>query len=332
MKTVLVTGATGFVGIHCISRLLANGYPVRGTLRSLSREGQVKEMISRAGIGSGAVLDLVEADLNVDAGWDAAVRDCDYVLHIASPFPAAPPDDPDDLIRPAREGTLRVLRASMAAGVRRVVLTSSFAAVGYGHKVQGRPYDERDWSNLASPEADAYTRSKTVAERAAWDLIGQAGGAMELAVVAPVGIFGPVLGQPLSTSTALIKHLLAGHMPAVPRIYFGVVDVRDLADLELRAMLAPEAAGERFVATAGTDRSILDLAGILRDAFPAYRDRLPEVNLPDDQTPANLTPQVGIRRDTTSEKAKRLLGWRPRSTEDAIVATAESLIAQGFVD
>jgi dihydroflavonol-4-reductase len=332
LETVLVTGATGFVGIHCIARLLTEGYRVRGTVRALARRADVIAMLLRAGLDAGKTFELVEANLNDDAGWDEALRGCEYVLHVASPFPGTAPDDPDDLIRPAREGTLRVLRAAQAADVRRVVLTSSIAAVAYGHTVRGRLYDERDWTDLASPEADAYTTSKTVAERAAWDFVSQQTGAPELTVIAPVGVFGPVLGKPLSTSTAMIRHMLAGHLPAVPRIHFGVVDVRDLADLQLRAMLVSQAAGERFIATAGTDHSMLDLADILREALPTYRDRLPKANLPDDQAPVWLAPQLGICRDTTSEKATRMLDWRPRSTREAIVATAESLVALGLAE
>lgn len=331
MTTVAVTGATGFVGLHCIAELLGRGYDVRGTLRSQGRAGDVEAAIRRSGVERVGSLRLIEADLNADAGWDDVVRGCEYVLHVASPFPPQKPDDADELIRPARDGTLRVLRASVAAGVKRVVLTSSVAAVSYGHKVEGRLYDERDWTNLSSPETDPYTQSKTLAERAAWDLIAREGGNTELTTIAPVGIYGPVLGGPLSTSISLIRYLLAGYMPAVPRIYFGVVDIRDLADLHVRAMLSEQAAGERFIATAGGDHSILELADILRGAFPAFRDRLPTAYMPDDQVPPLMAPQIGIRRDTTSDKAKRLLYWNPRSTKEAIIATAQSLIDLGLV-
>lgn len=331
MTTVVVTGATGFVGIHCVTDLLGRGYDVRGTVRSQARAGDVEAMIQRSGIERAGSLRLVEADLTSDAGWDDVVQGSDYVLHVASPFPPQRPEDADELIGPARDGTLRVLRASIAAGVKRVVLTSSVAAVSYGHTVEGRLYDERDWTNLSSPQADPYTQSKTLAERAAWDLIALDRGATELTTIAPVGIYGPVLGEPLSTSISLIRYLLAGYMPVVSRIYFGVVDIRDLADLHVRAMLSQQAAGERFIATSGGDVSILELADILRDAFPAFRDRLPTSYMPDDQVPPQMAPQIGIRRDTTSDKAKRLLDWKPRSTQDAIIATAQSLIDLGLV-
>ena len=331
LTTVTVTGAGGFVGVHCIAALLAQGHDVRGTLRALARSDEVEAMVARSGLARTGTLGFVAADLNDDAGWDAAVRGSDFVLHVASPFPASKPDDAEELIRPAREGTRRVLRASIAAGVKRVVQTSSVAAVSYGHTVAGRLYDERDWTNLQSPQADPYTQSKTLAERAAWELIAAEGGATELATIAPVGIFGPVPGEPLSTSAGLIRYMLAGYLPAVPRIYFGVVDVRDVADLHVRAMLSPQAAGERFIAAAGPDRSILELADILREAFPAFRERLPTATLPDDQAPPLMAPQIGIRRDTTADKAKRLLGWAPRSTEEAIIATAQSLIDLGLV-
>jgi dihydroflavonol-4-reductase len=332
LTTVAVTGATGFVGVHCIANLLGRGYDVRGTIRSQARAGDVEAMLQRSRTERAGSLRLLEADLTSDAGWNDVMEGCNYVLHVASPFPAQKPEDPEELIRPARDGTLRVLRASIAAGVKRVVLTSSVAAVSYGHKVEGRPYDERDWTNLSSPEADPYTQSKTLAELAAWDLIAQGNTAMELTTIAPVGIYGPVLGEPLSTSISLIRYLLAGYMPVVPRIYFGVVDIRDLADLHVRAMLSDQAAGERFIATAGGDFSILELADILREAFPDFRDRLPTGTMPDEQAPPLMAPQIGIRRDTTSDKAKRLLDWHPRSTQEAIIATAQSLIDLGLVD
>ena len=331
MTTVTVTGASGFVGAHCIAALLAQGHDVRGTLRSLARADDVAAMIARAGLACTGTLGFVEADLNADTGWDAAMRGSEYVLHVASPFPASTPDDAQELIRPAREGTRRVLRASIAAGVKRVVQTSSVAAISYGHTVEGRLYDERDWTNLESPQADSYTQSKTLAEQAAWELIAAEGGSTGLTTIAPVGVFGPVLGEPLSTSTSLIQYMLAGYMPAVPRIYSGVVDVRDVADLHVRAMLSPHAANERFIAATGPDRSIRELADVLREALPTYRDRLPAADLPDDQAPPLMAPQIGIRRDTTSAKAQRLLDWNPRSTEQAIIATAESLIALGMV-
>ncbi|MBV1688904.1 aldehyde reductase [Novosphingobium sp. G106] len=331
MKTVTVTGATGFVGIHCIVRLLAEGYNVRATMRSLARSADVEALIARSGIAHRGALQLFEADLNADAGWDKAVEGCEYVLHVASPFPASKPDDPDELIHPAREGTLRVVNAAIAAGAKRVVLTSSVAAVSYGHKVEGRLYDERDWTDLTGSDVDAYTQSKTLAEQAAWDRMAEVRGGTELSVIAPVGIFGPVLGEPLSTSTTLIRHMMMGHIPAVPRIYFGVVDVRDVAELHVKAMLATEAAGQRLIATAGTDRSMLELAAIVGEAFPAYRDRLPQVEIADRDAPEAIAAQIGIRRDCTSEKASRLLGWHPRSTEQAIISTAESILALGLV-
>src|SRR5262249_27176226 len=254
-ELVLVTGGSGFIGAHCILALLNAGYRVRTTVRSLKREGDVRAMLKVGGVDAGERLSFVEADLMSDAGWPAGVAGCSYVLHVASPLPPSIPKHEDDLIVPAREGTLRVLRAARDAGVKRVVQTSSFAAIGYGHELQSAPFDERTWTNERAKLAP-YTKSKTLAERAAWDFMAREGGALELSVVNPVAVFGPVLGPDLSGSIFLIKRLLEGGVPAVPRLYFGLVDVRDVADLHLRAMTHPNAKGERFLAVSGDFMSI----------------------------------------------------------------------------
>ena len=325
MSTVLVTGATGFVGSHCVAQLLAAGHEVRATVRSLSREAELRAMLARAGVAPGDHLSLFAADLDKDAGWAAAIERCDSVLHVASPFPASAPADPEELIRPARDGALRVLRESVAAGVRRMVLTSSFAAVGYGHVVEGRQYDERDWTDITGPDAHPYIQSKAIAERAAWDFIKSDGGVTELAVVNPVGIFGPALGSSLSTSVDMIRQMLAGEMPEAASLSFGVVDVRDVADLHLRAMTDPAAAGERFLATSEGETSLLGVATMLRQAFPSFADRLPEREADGDAAgPA-------IRRSATAEKARRVLGWTARPAGEAVIASAQSLIDLGVL-
>lgn len=336
---VLVTGASGFVGIHCIVQLLNAGYTVRATLRSLNREAEVRAMLKRAGIAPDtARLTLVTADLTADAGWAEAVRDCRYVLHVASPFPMKPPKDENELIVPAREGTLRVLRAARDAGVERVVLTSSFVAIGYG--VPPGTYTEADWSDVNGPGMTAYAKSKTLAERAAWQFMEEEGGALQLSVVNPVGIFGPALGPDLSTSVAITQELLNGSLPGMPDIYFGVVDVRDVADLHLLAMTNPVANGERFLAVAGHFLSAVDVAKTLKANMGAASAKVPTRKLPNfairivalwDSTARLIVPELGKRKDATAAKAERLLGWHPRTAEQSIIASGESLLELGLI-
>lgn len=340
MSTVLVTGASGFVGVHCILQLLQAGHSVRGTVRNLKRESDVLAMLREGGVDPAGRLQLFAADLESDTGWAEAVAGCDYVLHVASPLPMAVPKNEDELIVPAREGALRVLRASRDAGVKRVVLTSSFAAVGYGHLLQDAPFDETVWTNT-SARILPYVKSKALAERAAWDFMAREGGALELSVVNPVAVLGPALGADFSGSLLIVKRLLDGAMPGCPRIWFGIVDVRDVADLHLRAMTSPAAKGERFLAVAaGPSRSILDVATILRERMGAAAAKAPTRQLPDwlvrlaalrDPAVKQFIPELGRIKHATGEKARRLLGWHPRSAEDAIVATAESLIRLGLV-
>lgn len=334
MTTILVTGGSGFIGSHCILQLLAAGYQVRTTVRSLKREADVRALLRVGGAEPGDRVAFVEADLERDAGWPDAVAGCEYVLHVASPFPSSVPKHEDDLIVPARDGALRVLRAARDAGVKRVVLTSSFAAIGYGHPVQTQPFDESRWTDLASPDVQPYVKSKTIAERAAWDFIAREGGRLELSVVNPVAVFGPVLGADYSTSIILVQRLLDGAMPGCPRISFGVIDVRDVADLHVRAMTHPAAKGERFLCVSGDFMLIVEIARTLKDRLGASAKRVTTRQLPDalvrlaaifDPAAKQLTPELGKRKNGTNEKARRLLGWNPRSREDAIVATAESL-------
>jgi nucleoside-diphosphate-sugar epimerase len=339
MSTILVTGGSGFVGSHCILQLLAAGHRVRTTVRSAKREGDLRALLRAGGAEADDRVSFAFADLARDDGWADAVRGCEYVLHVASPFPPGLPKHEDDLIVPARDGALRVLRASRDAGVTRVVLTSSFAAVGYGAAPEGGTYDETHWTDVSGPIAP-YVKSKTIAERAAWDFMAREGGSLELSVVNPVAVLGPVLGPDTSTSILVVKRLMDGSVPGCPRIRFGIVDVRDVADLHLRAMTHPDAKGQRFLAVAGPFMSMLEIARSLKARLGAAATRVPARPIPDwvvrlvalgDPAVRQILPELGKTKNATNAKAKRVLGWEPRSNEDAIVATAESMLRLGLL-
>jgi len=340
MSAILVTGGSGFVGGHVILQLLEAGHDVRTTLRSLAKEQAVRDTLAHAGAKNLGRLSFVAADLNQDEGWAQAVTGCDYVQHVASPFPLAQPKDENDLIRPAVDGTHRVLRAARDAGVKRVVLTSSFAAIGYGHGDQAAAYTEADWTNVDGPAVQPYMKSKTLAERAAWDFVEREGNGLELAVVNPVGIFGPVLNEDLSTSIEIIKRMLEGGLPGAPRLYFGVVDVRDVAGMQIKAMTAPEAKGERFLAVAGDPVSIYDMSVILQQGMGEKAAKAKLRQVPNwlmrimalfNPLAREAGPRLGIRAAASNAKARELLGWQFRSNEEAIVASGESLIRLGIV-
>lgn len=318
-ELVLVTGGSGFLGAHCINALLTHGYRVRTTVRNPNKS---------TGIPAG--VQIFAAELTNDAGWDEAVAGCDFVLHTASPFPLVAPEHEDDLVIPARDGTLRVLRVALAAGVKRVVLTSSFAAIGYGNDPHPGIFTEADWSNPAA-EIGAYPKSKTLAERAAWDFIAGAGVGMELATINPVAIIGPVLGPRLSTSIQLVQRIVSGHLPGLPKVSLPLVDVRDVAELHVLAMISPQAAGQRFIATAGAPISLQDMAVILRDrlgtkvprfSLPNWLIRLAARRMPD---LADLVPRLGVIKEPSSAKARTELGWSPRPVGDSLVETVLSL-------
>ena len=336
MSTVLVTGGTGFLGSHLVAELLKRGFTVRTTVRDASRRSPLLGMLQCAGISSHESLDIRVANLESDEGWADAVDGCEFIHHVASPFPAQQPKDEQDLIRPARDGTLRVLRFSCAFGVRRVVMTSSFAAVGYGRAPRsGGVFTESDWTDLDAP-LPAYIKSKTLAEQAAWKFVREEGRTLELSVINPTGIFGPVLGPDYSSSIAIIKQLLTGKMTRAPRIYFGVVDVRDVVEIHLLAMSHPAAAGERFIAVAGAPMSLLQVARILRAQLGLAANKAPNRELPDwlirlmallSPDAKRVVPDLGKIRAASNQKAKELLGWSPRSGETAVVASAESLLS-----
>jgi nucleoside-diphosphate-sugar epimerase len=339
-ESVLVTGGSGFIGAHCILQLLNAGYRVRTTVRSLTREGDVRAMLKVGGGAPGEALSFAAADLESDTGWPQAVAGCAFVLHVASPFPAGAPKHEDELIVPARDGALRVLRAARDAGVKRLVLTSSFAAIGYGHAPRDQPFSETDWTDPTG-RLGAYVKSKTLAERAAWEFIAREGGALELAVVNPVVVFGPVLGPDFSTSVQLLRRLMNGGLPRCPRLSFGIVDVRDVADLHLRAMIDPRAVGERFLAAAGDSMSIQEIALLLKARLGDAAARAPTKVMPDwivrlawlfNPALAQVVSELGKIKRISNHKARQVLGWTPRSNGDAIVATAESLVRHRLID
>jgi nucleoside-diphosphate-sugar epimerase len=333
-KTVLVTGGSGYLGGWCVIELLQRGYQVRTTVRDTSREQGVRDIVASQGAAV-ENLSFFAADLLSDEGWSEAVDGCDYVLHVASPFPPAQPKDPDELIVPAREGTLRVLRAALDAGVERIVVTSSVAAVGGGSEASAS-LDESNWTDLASTKLTPYARSKTVAEQAAWDLVREAGESERLAVVNPGAILGPALSEDRSFSLEMIERLLKG-MPGIPQIGFSVVDVRDVVDLHIRAMLAPEAGGERFVAVAQF-LWMSEVAAVLRDGIGEAAAKVPTRSVPNlvvralgmfDPAVRSIIGQLGRRNAYSSAKAKTLLAWSPRPAEETIVECARSILLLG---
>ncbi|WP_238655612.1 SDR family oxidoreductase [Paenibacillus piscarius] len=334
---VLVTGGSGFIAVHIIVQLLEKNYRVRATLRSMGRQDEVKAMVLAGGVANINIEDLsfVEADLTSDKNWNQAVKEADYVIHVASPTPNRIYKDENEMIQPAREGVLRVLRAARKAGVKRVVLTSAFGAIGVGHKQHTGPYTEEDWSNTEA-NIHPYQKSKTLAERAAWEFIRQEGRGLELSTVNPVGVMGPILGKDYSHSNEIVRNMLEGKLKSVPKIYSDYVDVRDVAALHILAMVRPEANGERFIASSAENLSTLEIAGILRKHLGQDAEHVPTKELPNlfVRAAALFNPQLrmiatllGQDMSTSNEKAKRLLGWNPRPAEEAIIATGESMLS-----
>lgn len=336
-ETVLVTGGSGYIGSWCVIGLLQQGFAVRTTVRSLARETAVRAAIGTV-VDPQDRLSFHAADLVADAGWDAAVQGCDYLLHVASPISIAEPRNPDDLIVPARDGTRRAMGAALRAGVKRVVLTSSVAAASPRAGMRESASDETQWTDLDDPGVNAYARSKTLAERAAWDLVAAAPtGTTTLATVNPSVVLGPVLGRDFSDSVQVVQRLLSGKVPGLPRLGFSFVDVRDVADLHIRAMTAPEAAGQRFIA-AGDFAWMEEVAALLKAHLGEGARKVPTRRVPDlvlrlvalfDRSVAGVVPRLGERRRFVSAKAERVLGWRPRPLEETVLDCARSLIAAG---
>lgn len=337
---VAVTGASGFIGLHCVLALLKQGYRVRGTLRDLARGDSLRAALAEH-VEIGCRLEFVAAELTEDEGWAEAFRDCAYVLHVASPIPRKLPKHEDELIVPARDGTLRVLRAAGAAGVRRVVLTSSIAAITNGHNHGGSYlYSEKDWTNIY-PGLPPYPKSKTIAERAAWEHMESLGGdnALELVVINPGMVYGPILEPDYGTSGEIVRKLMRRDIPGLPKLGFGSVDVRDVATAHLKAMLAPAAAGQRFCCIA--DHAWLsDIAEILVRNFAARGYRIPTRVLPNfiirlasliDKPVRLILYELGTLPHTDNSRIKTVLDWQPRGLEEMVVAMGESMIAHKVV-
>lgn len=337
---VLVTGGSGFIAGHIIVQLLAEGYLVRTTVRSLDREAAVRHVLRDAGMVNGANLEFVAADLTSDTGWTDAVADVDHVLHVASPVQPGHVENEDDLIIPAREGALRVLHAARDGGVKRVVLTSAFHAVSWGHPHDDHVFTEDDWTVLDGPGVDAYGKSKTLAERAAWEFVAEEGEGLELVAMLPVAVMGPVMGSAVSGSNHIVQSMLGGAMPGLPHIFLPIVDVRDVAAAHILAMTQPDAAGQRFLLSGGPVIELGEIAATIRAAVGAAASRVPRRTIPNlvVRAAALFTPafratlaDLGYRKRLSSDRARRVLGWTSRDPHEAIAAAAQSMVARGLI-
>jgi dihydroflavonol-4-reductase len=335
-ETVLVTGGSGFLAGWCMVELLEQGYEVRTTVRDLGREAEVREAVA-AGGQNGEKISVLAADLTGDEGWEEAVAGCDYVLHVASPFPPVQPKDPDELIVPAREGTLRVLRTALTAGVKRTVVTSSVAAIAGGARTPG-PLSEDDWTDLDFDGLSPYVRSKTIAERAAWELVRAQDADGRLVTVNPGAILGPLLSHDASYSLEVIQRLLKG-IPGTPKVGFSFVDARDVAALQVKAMRAPEAGGQRFIAVAEF-LWMAEVAATLRRELGKDAAKVPTRGVPNlavramalfDPGIRSITNQLGKKLTYSNAKTKTMLGWAPRPLEQTIAETGRSMVELGLV-
>lgn len=337
-RTVLVTGANGFIARQLIVTLLNKGYRVRGTLRRLEHAPALKSVLAQH--APTEKLDFTAADLLRDAGWAEAMTDMTAVFHLASPFPPREVRDRSKLMRPAVEGSLRVLKAAYGAGIRRAIVTSSVVAVAYGHGSTTRvsPFGEGDWSNLESGRLGAYHESKTRAELAVWDFAMKHPD-MQITSINPGAVFGPVIGADVGTSAGIVRGLLAGEFPGLPRVGFEGVDVRDVVDLHERALQNDLSIGNRYLCTAGFIW-LREIAGLLQNEFSAHAARVSLRSLPDfavrlaglfDAKAAMAVPELGLYTPCSTAKAWSDLGWQPRPAMDAIRATAQSLIASGQI-
>lgn len=333
--TVLVSGGSGYIAGFLIRQLVADGWTVHTTIRNLAREAELRQRLAV----DAERLRVFAADLNADAGWAAAMAGCSHVAHVASPLPAGVPKHPDELIVPARDGALRALRAAKATGVRRFVMTSSVAAVSYGRERGVHHLTEADWTRLEKPGITAYIQSKTIAERAARNWVAAEGGGLEFCSINPSVVLGPLWSADYSASVLLVQKLLDGSVPACPDIGFGIVDVRDVADLHVRALTAPGMAGERFIAS-GRFMKLHEIAQVLHERLGGDAARVPTRRLPDwvvrvaalfNPVARAMVRELGNERHQSSAHAKDKLAWAPRAEEESIVETARCLLALGVV-
>lgn len=339
-QRVLVTGGSGFIAGHCILQLLEEGHLVRTTVRSLAKESAIRSVLQDAGMVHGKNLSFVAADLTSDDGWAPALADIDVVLHVASPVKPGKVANENDLIVPAREGTLRVLKAARDAGVKRVVLTSAFHAVSWGHKHSEHVFTEADWTILDGPGVDAYGKSKTLAERAAWDFMAAEGGPLELTTMLPVAVMGAVMGKDVSGSNHLIQTMLNGGMRAFPNLFIPIVDVRDVASAHILAMTNPAAAGERFLLSNGQALAMKEIGAILKAELGDAARHVPARSVPDlmlrvvglfNAEVRPIVTDLGYAKKTSNEKARRVLQWVPRAPREAIAAAAHSMVEKGLL-
>jgi dihydroflavonol-4-reductase len=328
VEKVLVTGATGFIGLHCIKQLLDRGYSVNGTLRSLDRQAEVIDTLERNNTPT-RHLSLFEVDLNRDSGWNSAIRGCNYVLHVASPF-VLTDEDEDFFVKPAVEGVQRALKFSKKHNVKKVILTSSFAAIHETLNDRQESFNEEDWSNPNKPGISFYAKSKTMAELAAWEFMEMENPDFSLAVINPVLVMGPSLTKDIGTSNSLVKNMINGSVPGTPKIHIGIVDVRDVASAHILAIESSGANGERIIVSE-KELWVHEVAAILRDAgfnktpkvvFPKWLMKIVALFRKD---LALMIPMIGKRRDVSSSKARELLGWKPIKAELSIIDTAQQL-------
>lgn len=336
---ILVTGGSGFIAGVLIRQLLAAGWQVHTTLRDLKREEVLRRPLGADAGAAREQLRCFAADLTADAGWAEAAAGCSHLAHLASPLPPGVPRDANELIVPARDGALRALKAARDAGVRRVVMTSSVAAIAYGHGRGEHHFTEDDWTQLETPGIPPYVQSKTIAERAARDWVAREGGGLEFCTVNPSVVLGPVASADYSASVLIVRSLLEGRLPALPNIGFGIVDVRDVAELHWRALNAPGMADERFIACGGF-LWLREIAAILRAELGEQAKKVPTLTLPDwsvrlmarfSPLVRNAASELGTARHQDASHAREVLGWVPRPPREAIVKTARDLIALGVV-
>lgn len=329
---VLLTGISGFLGQHIALQLLDAGYHVKGSVRDLAKADKVRTTLQRAGADISR-LEFAALLLTEDQGWTEAMEGCRYLIHSASPVVLAEPKDRQEVIGPAVAGTRRAVLAALAAGAARIVLTSSTAAIQYGHADRKRWLTEADWTDCSSPRVSAYSASKTLAEKEAWGLVEVAGRRDALAVINPAVILGPMLDEHEASSLAVVRMLIDGKAPAVPKLELAMVDVRDVAALHVDALTNPAAGGERCVAAAETV-PVVELGRRLSRHFPAYR--IPRHTLPDwlvrlagrfDKSVGSITPELGRPQNVTGTRGGQRLGRALISAETAAVAAAESLVA-----